>query len=162
EELRLLQAEVNPKENRFLLERALPDYREAFREYGLSADMAPSEAATVLQQRRPAVRATLVAALDHWLILARHGKAAASDWVEPVLPLADSDPWRRAVRAAREKNDREALEKLAREVDAASQPPEELFLLDMSLRQRGVKEGAVALLRRAQDAFPGDFWINHD
>jgi serine/threonine protein kinase/Flp pilus assembly protein TadD len=162
EGLRLLQAEVNPKENHFLLKRALPDYREAFREYGLSMEVEPGEAAAVLQRRSAEVRATLVAAMDHWLILARHEKSAEADWVDGVLSLADADPWRRAVRAAREKHDREALEKLAREVDAASQPPEELFLLDMSLRQRGAKEGAVALLRRAQEAFPGDFWINHD
>ena len=32
----------------------------------------------------------------------------------------------------------------------------------MGLRQRGATEAALALLRRAQQAFPGDFWINHD
>src|SRR5262249_39001905 len=42
------------------------------------------------------------------------------------------------------------------------QPAESLFLLHRSLRQRGTHDGAVALLRRAQEAFPGDFWINLD
>src|SRR5262249_31074543 len=37
EKLRLLQAEVNGQ-GRFVLERALPDYREAFRGYGLQVD----------------------------------------------------------------------------------------------------------------------------
>ena len=32
----------------------------------------------------------------------------------------------------------------------------------MGLRQRGASGAALALLRRAQQAFPGDFWINHD
>src|SRR5262249_19235221 len=65
------------------------------------------------------------------------------------------------VRAARERNDRAALEQLAREADVTAQPPEALFLLELSLRQRNATESAVALLRRAHDAFPGDFWINH-
>ena len=54
------------------------------------------------------------------------------------------------------------MEKLAREVDTAGQPPEALFILEMGLAQRGATEAALALLRRAQQAFPGDFWINHD
>jgi serine/threonine protein kinase/Flp pilus assembly protein TadD len=163
EELRLLQAEVNAKESRFLRERALPDYRQAFSDYGLHTDVSPPEEAAALLERRPrAVRATLVAALDHWLILARHAKAPEADWVEQVLSAADTDAWRQAVRAARRNDDRQALEKLARDVDPAAQPPEALFLLDMSLRQRGATDVAVAFLKRAQEAFPGDFWINHD
>jgi serine/threonine protein kinase/Flp pilus assembly protein TadD len=161
EELRLLQADV--KENRFVLERALPDYRQAFHSYGLRADaLTPAEAAALLLRRPLAVRATLVAALDHWLILARHEKAPEADWLEQVLSAADSDAWRQRVRAARERGDRQALEDLAREVKAAAQPPEALFLLNLSLRQRGANESAVLLLQRAQEAFPGDFWINHD
>jgi eukaryotic-like serine/threonine-protein kinase len=163
DEIRLLQAEVNVEESRFVLESALPEYRQAFGDYGWRpGSTAPEEAAAGLRRRPPAVRGTLVAALDHWLILARYRKAPEAGWLEHVLSAGDSDAWRQGVRAARVAGDRQALEKLAREVDAAAQPPEELFLLDMSLRQRGAKEGALALLRRAQEAFPGDFWINHD
>jgi serine/threonine protein kinase/Flp pilus assembly protein TadD len=163
EELRLLQSEVDVKENTFALERALPDYRQAFRNYGLPCDtMAPDEAAEHLRQRPDKVRATLLAALDHWLILARHTRAPEEAWLEKLLDAGDADPWRRAVRAARQRSDREALVKLAQEADVTAQPPEALFLLDMSLRQRGAAEAAAALLRRAREAFPGDFWINHD
>jgi serine/threonine protein kinase len=162
EAVRLSQAEVDVKGDQFVLERALPEYRQAFRDYGLEAAVAPEEAAALLRRPPPAVRGTLVAALDHWLILARYRKAPEAGWLERVLTAADQDPWRQGVRAARGRNDRAALERLAREVDAAAQPPEELFLLDLSLRQRGAKEGAVDLLQRAQEAFPGDFWINHD
>src|SRR5262249_45088906 len=113
-------------------------------------------------RRSKAVHGILVAALDHWLILARAKKAPEAGWVEQVLAEADHDPWRRRMRVARESDDRQSLEALAREVDATAQPAESLFLLHRSLRQRGAQEGAVALLRRAQEAFPGDFWINHD
>jgi tetratricopeptide (TPR) repeat protein len=163
EELRLRQAEVNGKESRFLLERARPDYRQAFGEHGFRAEaLTPEEAAALFRRRPPAVRAILMAALDHWLILARHEKAPEADWLERVLALADSDAWRQRVRAARARDDRAALEQLARQVDTAAQPPEALFLLELSLRQRGARDAAVALLRRAQETFPGDFWINHD
>jgi serine/threonine protein kinase/Flp pilus assembly protein TadD len=160
EEMRLLQSEV--KDDQFVLERALPDYQQAFREYGLGSDIVPEDAAARLRGRPAAIRSTLVAALDHWLILARHKKAPEAAWLMQVLAVADTDSWQQRVRAARERNDLQAMEQLAREVDVTAQPPEALFLLDMSLRQRGAWESAVAVLRRARDAFPGDFWINRD
>jgi tetratricopeptide (TPR) repeat protein len=162
DELRLLQSDLDARENRLLLERARPDYRAAFASYGLGETMKPEEAAALLRRRPPAVRGTFLAALDHWLIQARQEKAPETGWLERVVSLADTDPWRQAVRAVRDRNDLPALEKLAREVEVASQPPEALFLLEMSLRQRGAKQAAVALLRRARNAFPGDFWFNHD
>jgi tetratricopeptide (TPR) repeat protein len=161
-ELRLRQAGHNAKENRFLVSRSRPDYQQAFRSYGLRMQKPPEEAAARLQSRPAPVRATLVAALDHWLILARYEKAPEVDWLERVLSLADRDSWRQRLRAARTGNDRQALEKLAAEVDPATQPPEALFVLNLALRQRGAKASALALLRRTQQAFPADFWVNHD
>jgi tetratricopeptide (TPR) repeat protein len=163
DEIRLLQAEVNVKEDRFVLERALPEYRRAFGDYGLRAGAtAPEEAAARLRRRPAAIRGPIVGALDHWLVLARYRKAPEAGWLERALSAADSDAWRQRVRAARARGDRLALEELAREVDATAQPPEALFLLDLSLPRRDARGDAVALLRRAQAAFPGDFWINHD
>jgi tetratricopeptide (TPR) repeat protein len=163
QEVRLLQADVHVKENRFALERARPEYRRAFDRYGLRAGATtPDEAATRLRRRPPPIRGIAVTALDHWLILARHEAVAEVDWLERVLSLADSDAWRQRLRAAQRTGDRRALEELARDVDAAAQPPEALFLLHRALHQCGVKGGAVTLLRRAQEAFPGDFWINHN
>jgi serine/threonine protein kinase/Flp pilus assembly protein TadD len=161
-ELRLRQAGVNAKENRFLVNRSRPDYQQAFRSYGLGMEKTPEDAAARLQSRPEPVRATLVAALDHWLILARHEKAPEVDWLERVLSLADPDSWRQRLRAARTGNDRQALEKLAAEVDPATQPPEALYVLDRALRQRGAKDPALALLRRTQRAYPADFWVNHE
>jgi serine/threonine protein kinase/Flp pilus assembly protein TadD len=161
EAIRLRQAEMEG--DRFFLARSRFEYQQAFGTYGLRMDVTTSEqAAAVLRRRPPSVRSTLLAALDHWSILARHEKAPEAGWLKQVLSAADSDPWRQGVRAAREKNDRQELEKLAREVDTAGQPPEALFILEMALAQRGATEVALALLRRAQQAFPGDFWINHD
>jgi serine/threonine protein kinase/Tfp pilus assembly protein PilF len=161
ERIRLGQAELNMKENRLALEEALPEYRRAFAAYGLRTEaMAPEEAAERLRFWPPAARATLLAALDHWLILARYQKAQEAAWLERVLSAADADPWRQGVRAARERNNGQALERLAREVDVAAQPPEALIMLELGLRQRGATETALNLLWRAQEAFPDDFWIN--
>jgi tetratricopeptide (TPR) repeat protein len=161
EEARLLQAEVNVKEGRFALELALPEYRQAFIDYGLRAMVAPAAAARI-RGRPPAVRGALVAALDQWLDLARREKASEVGWLERVLAAADPDDWRRRLRAACGSKDRRALEKLAREVDVAAQPPQALFLLDEALRASGAPGGAVRLLERAQAAYPGDFWINEN
>jgi len=162
EESRLLQAEV--RGNGFNLpERVLHDYKLAFRERGLAVELQAPEAAAELLGRRPArARLTMLAALDHWLILALYRKTPEVSWLQGVLSTTDTDPWRQAVRAARARNDRQALERLAAEVDVAAQMPETLFMLAESLRGRGASDKAIVLLRRAQETYPGDFWTNHD
>jgi serine/threonine protein kinase/Flp pilus assembly protein TadD len=162
-ELRLRQAANEAKDKQFHLPKSRPDYQQVFRAYGLRSEtMTPEEAVARLRARPPAMRATLLAALDHWLILARHEKAPEADWLEQVLTAADSDSWRQRLRAARTRDDRKALEQLAAEGDAIKQPAESLFILDRALRQRGAKAAALALLRRAQQTYPADFWVNHD
>jgi tetratricopeptide (TPR) repeat protein len=161
DELRFRRAEAT--DERFILEETLPKYRQAFAAYGLRPGaLAPPDAAAMIRRRPAALQASLVAALDHWLLLARYQKAPEADWLERVLAAADTDHWRQDVRAARARNDRQALEKLARAVEVAAQPPEALVVLEHSLTKRGAGPVAVALLRRAQEAFPGDFWINYE
>jgi len=163
EEIRLLQSDVRAKENHFAPERALPEYRQAFKEYGLEmSTVTPKKAAELLQARSLAVHSTLVVALEDWLDLARQIKGMEADWLQEVLSLTDSDPWRQSLRAARKSKDRPALERLAQEVDIRAQPPQVLIMLDRALHDCGAKEGALALLKCARQAFPGDFWINHD
>jgi tetratricopeptide (TPR) repeat protein len=158
----LLAAEVNFKKSDFARERALPEYRKVFAEYGLRADgLGPAEAAERILGRPPQVRGPLVAALDEWLELARQEKAGEAGWLERVLAAADPDDWRQRARAARAGRDPQALLNLAREVEVAGQPPQALVLLAVALFERGSTEGAVELLRRAWDAYSGDFWISH-
>ncbi len=161
EAIRHRQADV--KDDHFVLKYSRKEYEQAFRTYGLHMSAtAPEEAARVLGRRPGPLRATLLAALDHWSILASYEKAPEAARLKQVLSLADCDPRRQGVRSARAKNDRQAMERLAHEVDAAKQPPESLFVLAIGLFQRGADAAALALLKRAQQAFPGDFWINHD
>jgi tetratricopeptide (TPR) repeat protein/predicted Ser/Thr protein kinase len=160
EEARLLQTEIEGKEGRFTVEKALPAIRDAFADHGLRpGSTEPAEAAALLRRRPAAVLGPMVAALDHWLTLARLEKAPEADWLTRVLATADPDPWRQRFRVA---VGRPALEKLAREVEVAAQPPQALFLLDRALQASGSPESAVEMLQRAQEAYPGDFWINHN
>jgi Flp pilus assembly protein TadD/tRNA A-37 threonylcarbamoyl transferase component Bud32 len=162
EQIRLLQAEVNVTKNLFAMERSLPEYRKAFADYGLRpASTTPAEAAALLRRRR-AVRDAVVAGLDDWLALARLEKAAEVRWLERVLAAADPDPLRKRLRAAVVRWDTKAFLDLAREVNVATQTPQALFLLEHALRVSGSPEVGVELLRRAQAAHSGDFWINEN
>jgi eukaryotic-like serine/threonine-protein kinase len=161
EAIRLRQANVI--DDRFAFPQSRVEYQQAFGAYGLRMDVTtPEQAGAILGRRPTSVRSTLLAALDDWSILARDEKAPEADWLKQVLAVADSDRWRQGVRDAWEKNDRQEMEKLARDVDTAVQPPEALFVLEVGLARRGATEAVLALLRGAQQAFPGDFWINHD
>ncbi len=158
--IRRRQAEV--QDNHFDLVHSRKEYEQAFRTYGLHRDAtAPEEAARALSRRPGPVRATLLAALDHWLILAQHEQAPEAAWLKQVLALADSDPCARAC-APHARKMTAWRWRSWREVDTALEPPEALFVLEISLQQRGPSAAALALLRRAQQAFPADFWINHD
>jgi tetratricopeptide (TPR) repeat protein len=42
------------------------------------------------------------------------------------------------------------------------QPPEALYVLQRALRQRKANAAALALLRRTQQVYPQDFWVNHE
>jgi Flp pilus assembly protein TadD len=48
--------------------------------------MAPEEAARALSRREPGVPGTVLAALDHWLILANYEKAPEAAWLKRVRP----------------------------------------------------------------------------
>ncbi|MCI0377130.1 MAG: tetratricopeptide repeat protein [Gemmataceae bacterium] len=162
EEIRLLQAEVNVKQNRYDRERTLPDYRQAFHDYGLRSKVTPPEQAAAILGRRPhAVLATLIAALDDWLNFAGCD-SPESGWLQSVLAAADNNVWRQRLREARKFGNLKALKTLAQEVDVTAQPPQALFLLERALYTCGAKQEAIALLVRAQTAYPGDFWTNQN
>jgi tetratricopeptide (TPR) repeat protein len=162
EEVRLRQFKVTAREERFAEEWARREYGQVFAARDLRPGHAPAEAADRIRSRPPAVRGPVLGALDHWLDLAQRQKAPEAGWLERVLSDADTDGWRKRLRAARRRGDRGALEELAREVEAAAQPPQALFLLGLALRASGSTQSTVRLLQRAQQAYPGDFWLNHN
>jgi serine/threonine-protein kinase len=166
DEARLKQAESNAGEDWFAPERAVPLFREALREYGLPVGEGdPKAAARRIRSRPPAVREAIVAALDEWDELASYPSLHITErhrpWLRAVLAAAEPDtPWSQQVRAARAEQDearrRMALEKLAASADVTQLPAQALARLG----QRLEPAPRLALLRRAQRQYAGDFWVN--
>jgi tRNA A-37 threonylcarbamoyl transferase component Bud32 len=93
-------------------------YATAFAAYGLDVvRQEPSAVVRVLRGLRPEIRRAVVVALDYWAFL-----EPRRDYQERLLRLAgaaDSDPWRRRLRAAR---DLRLLKRLAAEARDMSLP----------------------------------------
>ncbi len=165
---RLAQAETVSGENRFARERAIPLFREAFRAYRLAAGKGDPAAAVARIRERPApVREALLAALDEWDDLADNPiyriNEPHREWLRAVLEAAEpGDGWSGQVRTARRESDvakrRAALDALAEAADVRKIPARALTRLAGKL---GPAQQA-KLLRRAQEQYPADFWLNHD
>jgi serine/threonine-protein kinase len=171
DEARLAQAEASADKSRgFSMERAVPQFREAFRAYGLPpGEGAPKAVAERIRRRPAAVREAVVAALDEWDALAGDPKLGIvephQEWLRAVLGAAEpAEGWMRQFRAAREEKDearrRAALEKLAVADDVGTLPARALTLLAEQLERMEAHASAARLLRRAQQQYPADFWVN--
>jgi tetratricopeptide (TPR) repeat protein len=167
---RLAEAETEVGQNRFARERAVELFREAFRAYGLPAgEGEPAVAAARLRQRPPPVREAVNAALGEWIDLASDPGVPVPephlDWLR-ALAAGPNQGGAAEIRAARQEKDPRkrlaALEKLAAEADVRQLPAQSLKSLARYVLAAGSLDGAVALLRRARQQYPGDFWINED
>jgi tetratricopeptide (TPR) repeat protein len=134
-------------------------YEQAFREVGVAGAKKDIDAVAARLRRSP-VRDAAIAALDDWMRLAAKDSPEVREWLQDLVRAADPDPWRNRLREAVARKDRAALQKLAGEPDVGQQRSATICLLANSLRESGAAAGAIALLRRAQRQYPGDFWIN--
>jgi serine/threonine-protein kinase len=167
---RLAQAEHVVREDRFAWERAVPLFREAFREFGLPAGQGEPAAAIATIRQRPAfVREAIIAALDEWISWAGYYGAAidepALDWLRAVAEAADlAEGWTAQVRAVWRLKDRgkrrASLERLASEADVRKLPAQAVTLMAIRLVALQSVASAQRLLRKAQAENPGDFWLN--
>jgi serine/threonine protein kinase/Flp pilus assembly protein TadD len=173
ERIRLDRGEV--RDGYFFLTGRDPRYAPAFREYGIDME-APGPEAPAAFLQRSAIREHLVAALDDWAAgLAIVGGDEPTAQAKQLLAVArqvDPDPWRNRLRdmvQSREVGD------LARTAPIEELPRATLGLLGLwvvaaadsgGLKVLGppqqVLEPTLEVLRRAQQRFPADFWINHN
>jgi tetratricopeptide (TPR) repeat protein len=162
EDIRLqMQSQLDPVKGGFILGAALPEIREALRQYGIAVgDMAPARVGAIIQGRPEVARRNLVAALDECLALAPQKDVPTRKWLLAALEAADRDDWRGRARKARMDADWKALAALAREADVRAQPPSFLVLVARDLREQ-MRTVGLELLRRAQSAYPADLWSNH-
>jgi serine/threonine-protein kinase len=132
-------------------------YAEAFRRYGVPVRELPlAEAAERLRGR--SIRGDLAAALDHW---ARIDTPAARAHLRDLAIAVDDDPQRNEIRQARARGDLPALKRLSASNQAAGLPTDTALLLADALSWQNALAEAEALLRRARQEHPEDFWVNH-
>jgi serine/threonine-protein kinase len=133
------------------------EYLAAFREARLGRPGAAVQAVAA-RIKGSAIKPQLVAALDDWAYVTHdRGRMA---WLLAVARRADPDPWRDRFRDPRVRQDRAALERLARQASVQHLSPQLLATLGAVLQQQG--GNAISLLRAAQEHSPQDFWLNFE
>jgi serine/threonine protein kinase/Flp pilus assembly protein TadD len=136
-------------------------YGLAFAEHDLDVSgVAPEEAAK--QIRASTIRVYLIAALDEWAFVKERLQVGSGEPLLMVAQLADDDPWRQRLRDPDVCRDRSALERLANDASLLAQPPANLVLLAGALSNVQGQATAVAMLRKAQQRHPADFWVNFE
>ena len=159
EEIRLQQADLEG--DRFQYTQTGPAYAAAFRDYGV--DVAAGDvAAQAGRIRDSAIREQLAAALDDWSWVKPAKDAAGREQLRALARLADPDEWRNRFRDPALSKNRKALEELAERPEVSSLPPSTAVLLGRALGDVDATLKAIAVLRRALNSHPGDFWLNHE
>ncbi len=140
-------------------------YAEAFREAGLDLSvLPPAEAGAKIKARSPSVALAVTAALD-WAVVRLGDKVGVGRLAEAAR-VADPDPWRNDLRAslaftAKDRRAR-ALKSLTDTAKFDELGAVSLDLLGTALADSGDPATAEAVLRRAQQRHPDDFWVNYD
>jgi tetratricopeptide (TPR) repeat protein len=137
-------------------------YARAFRDYGIDIDaLQPAEAAERVRARM--IRLELAAGLDCWASerineFKRNQNSDDEGWkrIVAVARAADRDEWRNQVRDAWGNRRTETLSRLAVTAETTKLPVQTVSLL---VRRLSAEE-AVPVLRKAQQEYPDDFWIN--
>jgi serine/threonine protein kinase/Flp pilus assembly protein TadD len=162
EEIRLEQTEVDIAVSEFKTGVAFAALNEAFqRHYQVEFGMTPAgQVVALIQQRPPAIQNLLLAALEIGLDTAPKDSPDTRQWLETVLDAADGGPWRKRAQEVLRAGDWKALEQVIEEATAARQPPSLLLRLVAKIPENSPLRLQAA--RRVREAYPGDFWANHD
>jgi serine/threonine protein kinase/Tfp pilus assembly protein PilF len=157
QEARLQRTAV--KDGYFDSEACDAEYAAAFAEYGLDVDRLDVQAAAEQIHSRP-IHQQLVGALDDWADVQKALKRPGWRQRLAVARAADPDAWRNHLRDALEQEDRKALEKAATANAADDWPIATIHLLGELAMRTSSGERVSAVLVRAQQRHPGDFWLN--
>ncbi len=116
--------------------------------------------------REPQLGEAVAAALTSEVPPSDHADAVRDEALRSklfdVADAADSSDWRRTVRAALRSNQSHVLRELSNRDEARRQSPELIAWLGEALRGAGEVQASIELLRNAQDAHRGDFWLNYE
>jgi tetratricopeptide (TPR) repeat protein len=162
-----------------LAARADQEYSAAFREAGIDVDTLPVKEAVERIAGRGQIAAAVLPALDDWVAVRSTVKnEAGTRRLIDVLQTADPDSWRQQVRDCLARKDWPALENLAKSPDLDRQPAATIGFLSAALRAQAESDTdrsgeeqtelgprgfflEIDILRRAQQRYPADYWINH-
>ena len=133
------------------------DYTKAFGDSGLAKLDDPPERVAA-RVRGSAVYLALMAALDDWAVCTADARRRV--WLLAVARLADPDPqgWRDRIRDPATWEDPAALNDLTRNVPLKQQPVS--LLLALAERLRAAGGDMPAFLKRVQNEYPADFFVN--
>ena len=133
------------------------DYTKAFTDSGLAKPDDPPERVAA-RVRASAVYVALMAALDDWAVCTADPKRRI--WLLALARMADPDPqgWRDRIRDPSSWEDPAALNELTHEVPLKPQPVSLLLALAERLRASG--GDMPAFLKRVQNEYPADFFVN--
>ncbi|MBM4090806.1 MAG: tetratricopeptide repeat protein, partial [Planctomycetes bacterium] len=172
------QTATDVQDNRYALERAVPLFRKAFADYGLTVGQGTVSSIAEMVSSRPApVRIAIVDALDEWLRLPGSDggffEEQHRDWLLQVVAAVDANNpspasrWRHSLRmvlleSPLSAESRDVLLQLGDDPAAQLQATRTLVAFCHTLHSLGAREKAIGILRRRQLADPGDFSINEN
>jgi tetratricopeptide (TPR) repeat protein len=159
EEVRLEQSQWDGQRRGFKLAESYPRLKKALADYGLAiGGLKVGEAAARLRLRPVAVQKYVQAILDECLAWAPKKEVRQRQWLAAVLAV-EADPLLAQLREP--KGARAEVKKLAAQVEVARYHPAVLVGLARNLPEEALA-GKVLLLRRTQQQYPGDFWVNRE
>jgi superkiller protein 3 len=142
-------------------------YARAFREFGVHVETLPTDAALTRLGAHRRIALPLAAALDQWAEARLNVFGRDDSGARSLVALArrlDPDPLRDRLRLSWcEKVTPELqseLQALAESIDFRREAPQTLNWLAISLAEAGLDELEERVLRQAQQAHPGDVWLN--
>lgn len=146
---------------------AIATMRETLVDFGIDPNqMDPQEAAFELSRLPMILVPHVIESLDFWIgEVQPNSPAGATTWQCRVLQILDPDPERNRLRRAIVFHQDDELESiLASGMDARQLPFSRIQLagaLAGALSNAGKPTQSIAILRRAQQDHPDDFWVNH-
>jgi serine/threonine-protein kinase len=132
-------------------------YEEAFRTYGIPLmTLDPEEVRARIDNS--AIRETLLAFMHDWLYRLPDDKRAR---LREVLDRVDDDNWRHSFREALLEKDAKKLSLLTLAPGASAQPPAVISGLAAAMLGTMYKYEGQEYMRKAQQRYPRDFWLNY-
>jgi tetratricopeptide (TPR) repeat protein len=159
DQVRLEQSQWDLTRRRFKLGESYPRLQQALADYGLAiGSLEPGQAVERLRQRPLALQKHVLAVLEECLARAPKEQGAQRQWLAAVLAM-EADPWLKQFRQAVTKRAWAQIGKLAAQAGVDRYHPAVLVGLARNLPE-AAWASKVLLLRRTQQQYPGDFWVN--